>query len=501
MVLMQVSSKLLEMEGVARVAIMMATDNNKPFIAYSGFSDPAIDQATASDLVIALETNDDATMADATSRIDLLLKERGRKRKRGCRFITLEGAMDGFADATLAVVSVPGQYAGREARKALERGLHVLLFSDNVPLQEEVELKRVATQKGLLLMGPDCGTAILNGAGLGFANAVRRGPIGIVGASGTGIQELCVILERAGGLGISHAIGTGGRDLSDAVGGATSLCALDFLADDPETESVLFISKPPSNDVAGRVLEKITATGKPSVVCFLGLAKESFVSRHDGILIAENIEEAALAMIRLRGGSVDPRFNAIEGQISEIAACERVRLGEQQTFLRGLFSGGSFCYESMVFLRRLLPCLHANSPVAGVARLENAFAAVENTVVDLGEDEFTRGRVHPMIDPTPVAERIRKEAKDENVGVILFDVVLGYGAHPDPASVLVPAIRSAREDAMRKGRHLVFVSHVCGTDNDPQGADKQERALKEAETHVLATNLQATRLALEILRR
>jgi FdrA protein len=500
MVLMQISSKILEMEGVNRVAIMMATDNNKPFIAYSGFQDPSIDSATASDLVIALETVDAATMDDTIARIDALLKERGQRRKRGRRFASLEGACDGFDGANLAVISVPGQFAAREARKAIGRGLNVLLFSDNVPLNDEIDLKRRAGGKGVLLMGPDCGTAVINGVGLGFANAVRKGPVGIVGASGTGMQECCMILEQAGGIGVSQAIGTGGRDLSEEVGGLTALAGLDFLAQDPDTEAILFLSKPPSKQVSARIVERIRSIGKKAVVCFLGLEATTGEGQKD-IVFAETIEEAALAMVRMMGSAIDRRFQEIENRIAAIAAAERLKFGSGQKFLRGVFSGGSFCYESMIYLRRQLANLHSNSPVSGIAKLADAFISVEHTLVDLGEDEFTRGRVHPMIDPSPVADRLRKEAAEESVAVVLFDVVLGYGAHPDPAGVLVPAIGQVREQASRAGRHVSFVTHVCGTDGDPQGREEQEEKLRNAGVRVMATNLQATQVAAELLKR
>ncbi|HBL24606.1 MAG: acyl-CoA synthetase FdrA [Syntrophorhabdaceae bacterium] len=501
MVLMQISSKILEMEGVKRVAIMMATDNNKPFIAYCGFHDEAIDTAGASDLVIALETSDETQMDATIARIDALLKERGRRRKIGRRFASLEGACNGFEGANVAVISVPGQFAAREARKALTRGLNVLLFSDNVTVEDEVALKRLAKEKGLMLMGPDCGTAIINGTGLGFANQVRRGPVGIVGASGTGIQELCMILEQAGGLGVSQAIGTGGRDLSERVGGLTALSGLDFLAGDPETEIILMISKPPSEQVAEKIFERISTIGKKAVVCFLGLAPGSpDTAVQTNIIRTETIEEAGLATIHLMGSAIDKRFITDKGEIATIAADERSRFKKGQVFLRGLFCGGSFCYESMIYLRSQLTRLHANSPVSGIASLHDAYVSEEHSVVDLGADEFTRGRVHPMIDPTGVADRIGREAADESVAVILFDVILGYGAHQDPASVLIPAVKAAQDQAMAAGRSVAFVTHLCGTEADPQDRGEQEKRFLEAGVHVAATNLQATRIAVEIVR-
>src|SRR5580704_9603583 len=97
-----------------------------------------------------------------------------------------------------------------------------MIFSDNVPIAEEASLKHEARERGLMVMGPDCGTAIIGGVPLAFANAVPRGDIGIIGASGTGIQEVSTLIARAG-RGVRHAIGTGGRDMHAEVGGLTTL--------------------------------------------------------------------------------------------------------------------------------------------------------------------------------------------------------------------------------------------------------------------------------------
>jgi succinyl-CoA synthetase alpha subunit len=487
------------MAGVERAAILMGTDNNKPLLADYGFVDPSIDEAGVSDLIICLEAIDEKTLNEAISSIEKLLKERGKRTKRGKRFASLEGAYESVQDANLAVISVPGQFAGREARKAIVKNLNVFLFSDNVPLEEEIELKQLASEKKLLLMGPDCGTAIIDGVGLGFANSVRKGPVGIVGAAGTGIQELCVILERFGNLGISHAIGIGGRDLSDSVQGMAASQGLELLDQDRKTRCIIFISKPPSEGVSTKIVGKMRRLSKPSVICFLGKSNVCPAEEDKNLLIVESIEQAALAAIQLLGFAVNQELMRSSEEIESLARREGEKLKPDQRFVRAIFSGGSFCFESMALLSQSLDNLHSNTPIPGVKKLADSLNSLENTFLDMGEDEFTRGRVHPMIDPTPISDRIRAEAKDPTVGVILFDIILGHGTHPDPASVLGPAVRDVKRESEKHNRHLVVTTHVCGTDGDPQGRIKQEEQLKKAGALVLNTNLQATMLVSAIL--
>jgi succinyl-CoA synthetase alpha subunit len=492
MVLMQISHKVAEAPGVSGVAILMATDNNKPFLAYCGFFDPGIDTAGPSDLIIGIQAASDAAIDDTLAMIDRLLKEVIRRPKRGRRFASLDGACDGLPGANMAVISVPGQFAAREARKALTRGLHVFLFSDNVPVEEEISLKRMAFERRRLLMGPDCGTAIIGGIGLGFANAVQAGPVGIVAASGTGMQEVCCLLDRLGGVGISQAIGTGGRDLSDAVDGMGTLLAFDFLQGDSATEVVVVVSKPPSDRVASRVIRRLQNIGKPAVVCFLG-SREG-VTREGRIAFAGNLEMAALETLHLLGG---PGINAsaVEGAVEALARDSSAGLSAEQRFVRGVFSGGSFCYEALAYLRDRLPVLHSNVSIAGVSKLADSRVSVENALVDLGDDEFTRGRVHPMIDPISVAERVKQEARDGTVAVIIFDVVLGYGSHPDPASLLAPAVADIKRTAANAGRDIILATHVCGTERDPQKRGPQEQQFAAAGALVLPSNYQVARLA------
>ena len=366
---------------------------------------------------------------------------------------SLRSAHRADPSANLAVISVPGPFAANEARQALAEGLHVFLFSDNVSVADEVDLKRVAASQNLLVMGPDCGTSILNGVGLGFANVVRRGRIGLVGASGTGLQEVTSLLHQAGE-GISHAIGTGGRDLHAEVGGLTTLRALDLLRDDAGTDVIVIVSKPSDSAVAERVLKHAAQMGKPVIACLLNTALEP----RDGIQIASNLYQAArlAASPTAAWDSVTP------------SDLPRPRLRDGQTQVRGLFCGGTLCEEA-----------------------EAAVQSAGHKFVDFGDDRYTQGRAHPMIDPTLRNHAIVEAGDDPRVAVLLLDVILGLGSHADPAGATVPAVREAVAKAKASGRELTVIAHVVGTDRDPQGLAQQEAALRSAGVHVFRSNYHA----------
>ena len=491
--LMRISEKLRGLSGVGEAILMMATDNNKRLLESAGLLLAEARSASANDLVIAIRAEADEAAEAAVRQAESLLKERVAKDTTHT-FRTFDSALEALPEANLALISVPGKYAAAEARRALERGLHVMLFSDNVSLDDEIALKRLGREKGLLVLGPDCGTAVINGAALGFANVVRSGPVGILGASGTGIQEICVLVDRMGS-GISHAIGTGGRDLSLAVGASTMLRCIDLLEADEKTRVIVVTSKPPDSRVATRVLERLACCRKPVVVNFLGgdPAGVAGTPMH----WASTLEEAANAAVRLetgkgRGtssGAVDPA--ALTGQAEQ----EVAQMAPKQKYLRGLFSGGTLGYEALLVLRDTLGDIHSNIPLRHDLRLPDSWTSVGHTLVDLGEDEYTQGRAHPMIDPTLRLHRLLDEAALPEVAVILLDVVLGLGTHPDPAHGLADTVRRARATAHAEGRYLSVVTAVCGTEQDPQGLARQEETLRAAGAIVLPTNAQASRLA------
>jgi FdrA protein len=384
---------------------------------------------------------------------------------------------------------VPGRYAAGVARQALRLGKNVFLYSDNVSLDDETALKQMAAEKGLLVMGPDCGTAIVNGVGLGFANRVRRGPIGLVAASGTGLQQVSARIHQLGS-GITHALGTGGRDLSQAVGAVTAHQGLDLLSRDPETRVIVLVSKPPSPAVADELLRAARSAGKPIVVDFIGYTPSA--RQVDTLHFATTLDEAADLAVRLAAST--PGAEPI-GQAQGPAPTDLNpdRFAPGQRYLRGLFSGGTLAYEALLILQGYLPAVYSNAPLDKEYRLANSLVSQAHTIVDLGEDEFTVGRLHPMMDNDLRIRRLQQEADDPEVAVILLDVVLGYGAHPDPASELAPAIASARAGAEEAGRYLEVVAVVVGTDEDPQDLNSQVQQLKDAGARVETSNEAAVR--------
>ena len=367
-----------------------------------------------------------------------------------------------------------------------------MLFSDNVPVGDEIALKRYARAHDLMVMGPDCGTAIIGGIPLGFANLVRHGDIGVVAASGTGLQQVTCLIDRLG-RGITQAIGTGGHDLSRDVGAITFLQGLQALKDDDATRVIVLISKPPAPEVAAAVIAGARAAGKPVVVNFLGADPRSIAG--PGLTPAKTLEDAALAAVALSTGEATDRLALAAPSF------EPPPLAFGQSYIRGLYSGGTFCYEATLLLGESLPEVYSNTPVGRAKALDDVWKSRAHTLVDLGDDVFTRGRPHPMIDHRLRNERIAKEARDPETAVILLDVVLGYGAHGDPASEIAPAVRAAIAEALAAGRRLTVVGFVCGTAADPQSLTAQEAKLTEAGIVLTPSNAQAVRLAARIAKR
>ncbi len=401
---------------------------------------------------------------------------------------SLAAAVKAHPESNLVLISVPGEHAAREARRALHLGRHVMLFSDNVTVADEVALKKEAVERGLLMMGPDCGTAIVNGLPLGFANAVRRGAIGIVGAAGTGIQEVSCCIHRMGG-GVSQAIGTGGRDLSEAVDGAMMRLGIEALAADPATRVIVVVSKPPAASVANSVIAALAATAKPCVAHFIGDEPRVDDTAH-GVFFAESLSGAAESACRLAGLDIATTTSAPDAaQVAALAA--RLSPGAA---LRALFCGGTTGQEALVLLSRAGMEVRSNLHKHGALRVDGTESVRGHVLLDLGDDVFTRGRPHPMIEPELRNERLAVEMGDPDVGLLLFDCVLGYGAHPDPAGVLAEGVNRARDTARTRGRDLVAVASVTGTPDDPQDSRAQTLALEAAGIVVAADNRAAAAL-------
>ena len=391
--------------------------------------------------------------------------------------------------ANLALISTPGDYAAAEAMKALHLGLNVMLFSNNVALEDEIALKRYAGAHGLMVMGPDCGTAILGGIPLGFANVVRRGDIGLVSASGSGLQQVTCLIDQLGH-GVSQAIGTGGRDLRTEVGGLTMHQGLDALAGHAGTRVIVLISKPPAPEVAVHVLESARQAGKPVVVNFLGADPKVLAASN--LHAAKTLEDAAVTAVALAAGRQpdDVGFAALSVDVP--------RPGPAQRYVRGLYSGGTFCSEAALLLSEHVAPVYSNTPIGGAEPLADIWHSRAHTLIDLGDDVFTRGRPHPMIDHRLRNERIAIEARDPQTAVLLLDVVLGYGSHPDPAAAMAPAVAAAIAQAAEAGRRLAVIGFVCGTEADPQDLKRQQATLTEAGMILTKTNAQAVRLAARI---
>ncbi len=398
-------------------------------------------------------------------------------------------------DASLAIISVPGAYAAEEARLAIAAGRNVLIFSDNVSVEDEVDIKTRAHEAGLLVMGPDCGTAIINGTALCFANAVNRGPVGVVAASGTGSQEVSVRVDALGS-GISQLVGVGGRDLSEAVGGIMMLDALAMLDSDPDTSVILLLSKPPADTVAAKVLAAAGRASKPVVVCFIGAPAPAEVGSN--ITFAANTRDAALAAVRLASGD----------QVAQQPSTHRheldaVRTGwlPGQSDIRGLFCGGTVCDEVYQAIAAVEPETTWSNVAKDPARRPSSDGRQGgNVLLDLGDDDYTQGRPHPMIDPTLRNSEIVKHASDPATAVIVIDVELGYGSHPDPAGAVLPAVTEARKIAADAGRPLEIVGYVLGTDRDPQGKDGQEALLTSAGVRLVDNVVELADVSLQMLR-
>lgn len=461
-------------DGVHTALVFMGTEANLAEARERGIDDPALVDVAAGDLVIAVDGPDpDAGLGAARAALDAAAAPSG------------DGGLSpgpprslARAEGDLAIVSVPGQYAALEAHKALGAGMDVLLFSDGVSLPEEIALKKRARAAGRLVMGPGAGTAIVDGVALGFANVVPAGPVGVVAAAGTGAQEVSVLVGRHGS-GVSAVLGTGGRDLAREVGGISMLDGIARLAADETTDVLLCVSKPPAPEVAATVVDALAAAGKPAVACFVGGGAEGGT----GVEVVPTLEAAARRAVELAGTAVpDPDPVADEGSATGA--------------VRGLFSGGTLCSEAAAILAEELGEVSSNAPAGGARALDPGAEPVGHACIDLGEEEYTRGRPHPMIDPEARADVIRGAASDPAVGVLLLDVVLGYASHADPAGELLPAIRAARE----ANPALHVVAHVLGTDDDPQVRSAQVAMLEGAGVEVAPSNAAAARRAARLAR-
>lgn len=474
-------------EGIHKVQIMMATPANKDIFKEAGLYTEELESAESNDMAIVIDTDDESKVAEVLEKVEQYLKDQSISGAAQAfeTVRTWDKAKNTLPNANVAMISVPGTYAAEEADKALDNGLHVFLFSDNVPMEEEVRLKQKAHEKGLLVMGPDCGTGILDGIPMAFANVVNKGRIGIVGASGTGIQEVSTIIDRLGE-GVSHAIGTGGRDLKDPVGAITMMDGIKALENHPATETIVVISKPPAKEVRDEVVALLHQVSKPVVTIFLGEKP----TQHEGnVYQAYTLAETAqLAVDVTRGNTIKEDYNEGDYTLADVS------LQDGQTAIKGLYSGGTLASEAAVLISDALGLGTEITNEDGYVLKRDG-----HEVVDLGDDKYTQGKPHPMIDPETRAKFIEQAAQDEKTAVILLDFVLGYGSHEDMATALLPSIEKAVAHAKENGRKLYVVASVCGTKNDPQDYEGHRKRLRDAGIIVKDNNNEAVRTALAIV--
>jgi len=491
LVLMKISEDVKKIPGVEEALVAMGTETNKKLAADLGVLTPEVEAAGEGDLFIAVRASTPEALERAISTARELLTKPPEAGE--AEFYDIDMALAALPDANLALISVPGEYAKEVAMKFLERGIHVHVFSDHVPKEDEVEMKRFAYERGLLVLGPGAGTSIINGVAIAFANAVRRGPVGIVASAGTGLQEVSSLVTNLGS-GVSQGLGVGGGDVKNYVGGLMMKLGLKLLDRDEETKVLTIVSKPPEQETLDSILQFVEReTKKPIVFGFMG---KFTLSLPPGLVgrasAARSLHATALEAVRLVDESLYEKGKErltvpYEKLLSQLQPYWE-QLSPKQKYIRGLFTGGTLTSEALTLLDELKIELYSNAPLPGQKKLPDSFKSIGNTVVDLGEEEFTAGRAHPMIDPTIRRLRLVEEAKDPEVAVIVMDFVLGYGAHIDPVGAHLPAIKEAQRIAESDGRKIVMVGYVLGVSGDPQGYESQVEKLRNAGVIVPPTN-------------
>lgn len=498
--LMLISKEIKKMDGVDEVLVGMGTELNKELAENLELAGEDISALSANDFFIAARLDNENVMNSVIDMVEELLTQKKTDAGSDYQPVSLDTAISYQPESNMAVISVAGKYAYREVKKCLDNDLHVMLFSDNVSVDDEKSLKELAVEKGLLMMGPDCGTAIINNVPLAFANVVNKGNIGVVGASGTGTQEVTVIIDKLGG-GVSQVIGTGGRDLKSEIGGLMMIQGIEALIEDKNTEVIVLISKPPAKEVAIKVLELAKKTKKPFVVDFIG--GDSSDITNVGAYACTTLEDTAYKAVALSKGEeviTFDSFNLDSSDIEKIVENESSNKKESQKYFRGLFTGGTLADEAMKMIGVDIGGIYSNIPLEPEYELIDIDKLSGNACIDLGDDMFTVGRPHPMIDPSTRTERL-VDCVDEDVALLLFDVVLGYGSHEDPAGEMVEPVKEAMKKLEDKGKKLTVVCSICGTENDPQSLEASKKVLEDIGVIVMPSNAQACRLSLEILKK
>lgn len=487
-VLMLLTNKISAIEGVKKVSIMMATPANKDIFKQSGLDTEELMAASANDMVVVADIDDDALLDMIMEQTEEFFRQQSAKsgEKKGAESVkSWDKALQKLPDANLAVISIPGAYAALEADRALDEGMNVFMFSDNVTLEDEVKLKQKAHEKGLAVMGPDCGTGIIQSVPIAFTNNVAPGSIGIIGASGTGIQELTTIIDRLGE-GVTNAIGIGGRDLNAAVGGITMMDMIDAMEDDDAVKVVIIVSKPPAKEVRDKIAARLSNFSKPIVTLFVGEKPEY---HEENFYHAYTLDEAARLAVGLVRGEKVPEAVADVDESTFYKA-------EDHKTIKAYYSGGTLANEAAMLIKDAMDVKVPPEDIEGyMLQLDG------NIVVDLGDDAYTQGKPHPMIDPAKRIECMQEAVDDETTGAVLLDIMLGYGSHEDMAGALLPTIRELKAKAENAGRKVFFIATVCGTRRDYQGYDEAVHKLREAGVIVCENNKLACRTAIRAIGR
>ena len=488
------TSVLSDMDGVEKAYVSMGTQAGKDVLRDLDMIDDAIGNASESDLIIAVCAASGDVFHTAVASVEELVNNTKKANAKERAYPTINMAMTENPAANVCIISIPGEYVRTEAEKALNAGLHSIIFSSNVSFEDERAIKELAREKGLLCMGPDCGVVNLNGVAFVLGSINNRGPFGLCGASGIGVQLAAALMHKAGS-GISQAIGTGGNDTKDPVGGITMLMGIDALEDDPHTEYIVLISRKPGDSVLLRILDRVSVCKKPVIIYFMGCSREEI--EKSGAIWASNLEDAAQKALALIGKELDL---GSEEDLMKLAAEEVMGMSGEQKYVRGAFLGGTYCDEAMRVMGEKIGNIYSNAPLSPELRLADSRESVENSVIDYDEEEFTLGRPHPTIEPSVRKPAIMREAMDPETAVLLMDFVLTPPGPIDPVGDVIEDIRGAMKMVRERGGKLAVVASVCGTDSDLQNIEKQESMLRDAGVLVCPTNYRAALLAGEMIR-
>jgi FdrA protein len=507
--LLKISDNIKRQSGIQEAAVIMGTSTNKQILVKLGFPEDKIKQATESDSIVAVKAQDKRSLDAVLRKLDNLLEgiDRVSVSDQGRQTLDLDSALISMPDANLALISVPGEHVKDISLRLITAGIHQQIFSDHVPISDELTIKKSASKNGILILGPGSGTSIINGKGIGFSNVLKTGPVGIVAAAGTGLQEVSTLLDRSE-IGIKHGLGVGGNDPKDEIGGIMMIESIKALEDSKDIKIIDVVSKPPSSQVKDKITKYIADKGKKDyVLTFMGTAERTaYHVKTRKVMEVNTLTSSVLAVAKQLGTSnfkkaIDEIYVPSK-TLRKILEKEWLKLDKSQKYIRALFTGGTFTYETQVILNGIpLKDIYSNVPIGNTQALPSSSKSQMNSVIDLGEEEFTEGRAHPMIDPTIRRLRLTEESMDPKVAVILLDFVLGYGANSDPVGAIINEIRNAKANAERQGRYLSIVAHLCGTKKDPQNYESSMKLLKKSDVVVMPTNAFATIASITITSR